>query len=219
MRKKSRPEAPQTLRNKTTEWTNELLDEINRVGEFSKVEIRFKNKYNQNEIKEALQKMYNNLCCYCEAHINPTTTFGQIEHLKPKSKFPDLCFSWDNLHLSCEICNIKKSDKWDAQNPIIDPTLDNSNEHLQYYYDNIKPITKRGITTVNHVELNRQSLTAARRKIVMEVIKLLEQYKETSDDFKKHSLNEELDKIINEESEYYSAAKSVIDKFSILFGL
>lgn len=58
------------------------------------------------EVKSKLLAMRRgvNRCHYCEDN-NP----NQIEHFKPKSLFPELCFVWDNYLYACSGCNSKKS--------------------------------------------------------------------------------------------------------------
>ena len=46
--------------------------------------------------------------------------YEHIEHLKPKSKYPELAFQWENLHLACQRCNVEKGDRFDEDNPILD---------------------------------------------------------------------------------------------------
>ena len=46
-------------------------------------------------------------CCYCERKIsNPT-----IDHIRPKSRYPELRGDWDNFLLACNSCNSTKKNK------------------------------------------------------------------------------------------------------------
>lgn len=47
------------------------------------------------------------LCGYCEE-----TCKGEVDHFRPKSKFPELVYKWNNWILACHVCNQKKSDHW-----------------------------------------------------------------------------------------------------------
>ncbi len=51
--------------------------------------------------------MFANKCAYCESYLMHVS-YGHIEHFKPKAKYPQYCFSWDNLLLGCEVCNGKR---------------------------------------------------------------------------------------------------------------
>ena len=106
MRKTDCLPQPESLKKYSAQWTKELLDEINRQGSYDNVDKHIINKYRQNDVKETLDKMYHGHCCYCESIIG-TSTYGRIEHLKPKSipQFYQYTFEWENLHWCCEICN------------------------------------------------------------------------------------------------------------------
>lgn len=106
MRKVKRPEIPRSLVVNAAQWTEDLMNEIDKMGSYSKVDSEFKEKYRQNDVKDALEKMYTCHCCYCESIIG-LSTYGRIEHLKPKSltEFHKYSFDWNNLHWCCEICN------------------------------------------------------------------------------------------------------------------
>jgi uncharacterized protein (TIGR02646 family) len=214
MRRVSRPDIPESLKKRSVKWTNMLLDEINKTGNYNKVEKRFKNKYKQKDITESLKKMYKNYCCYCEGFIDPAITYGRIEHLKPKSLFHNLHFSWENLHLCCEVCNRIKADKWDNQNPIIDPSFDDPDLHLYYSSNIVVNITSRGDITINHIELNRKELKDARGRIFSKIFDLIQQYRATNNSFIRQFIIKELNDLINEETAYYSTAKSIGNLFN-----
>lgn len=177
MRKVIRPEQPKSLKDNAKFWTDALLAEIARTGNYSKVNDSFKNKYNQQDIKESLSKMYNNHCCYCECLIG-IQTYGRIEHLKPKSlpQFYDQIYEWNNMHWACEICNTSyKRVNWDDCNPILDPSKDNIALFLaldlttgEYYAVNNN---KRALTTIKHTGINREKLVVARRRLIIQLCK------------------------------------------------
>lgn len=43
-------------------------------------------------------------CCYCEDSVGAT-----VEHVRPRSLYPDLTFDWFNLLLACGACNTIKN--------------------------------------------------------------------------------------------------------------
>ena len=47
------------------------------------------------------------LCAYCEEICR-----GEVEHFRPKSKFPDRVYKWSNWLLACHDCNHAKGEKW-----------------------------------------------------------------------------------------------------------
>ena len=65
------------------------------------------NKYRHPQIRAALNTLFHGKCAYCESKIKHVSD-PHIEHYRPKSKFPDLTFAWDNLLLACGQCNSAK---------------------------------------------------------------------------------------------------------------
>ncbi len=132
MRKIARLSQPKSLEENAVRWTKELLDEIDKQGSYAKVDDSYKNKYRQDDVKDTLEKMYKRHCCYCESLVG-ISTYGRIEHLRPKSNpnFYQYVFDWDNMYWCCEICNTSyKKTKWDFQNPILDPAKDEIDSFL-----------------------------------------------------------------------------------------
>jgi 5-methylcytosine-specific restriction endonuclease McrA len=37
-----------------------------------------------------------------------------VDHIKPKSKYPELALEYNNLQLLCEDCNLGKSNKYET---------------------------------------------------------------------------------------------------------
>src|SRR5690348_3103453 len=119
MRNVTRPAKPASLQRNAEQWTRNLLAAQRRQNPDSKRLRTLVDRYKRPDVREALDKMYAGLCCYCEAEIG-VVAFDHIEHRKPKARFPRNCFDWNNLHLGCPKCNQAKSDKWVARNPILD---------------------------------------------------------------------------------------------------
>lgn len=162
MRNVGRLRKPTYLEENASIWTRELLAKIEECKQNNtKVPDAFYNHYNQDDVKERLKKMYKSLCCYCESRIG-VVEFGHIEHRKPKKKFPENTYNWDNLHLACTRCNTKKGNKYSRQHPILDAVTDEIPQHLTYMVDRRgvwpKSLTKRGETTVQHTELTDEKL-------------------------------------------------------------
>lgn len=58
-------------------------------------------------LKQRMFKTYDNKCSVCNA-----TEDLHIDHIKPKSIFPELSMKFDNLHILCNPCNMGKG-TWD----------------------------------------------------------------------------------------------------------
>lgn len=168
---------PPSLKKNASHWKRELLlkiEECKKDG--SKVPKKFYEKYKQDDVMETLNKMYRGYCCYCEKRVK-NVGYGNIEHRKPKDKYPQFTFSWANLHLACEKCNRKKSIKYSEQYPIIDAVRDSLSEHRTYMLDRHGlwwvPKSKRGRTTEGHADLNREELREERMEIFLGTISLI----------------------------------------------
>ncbi len=217
----SRIARPKVLTDNATKWTMEYLvakneyeaDKTNtaKKNNFKKAE----SKYNHEDVKLALRKMFSEKCAYCESDTTHVS-YGEIEHFKPKSKYPELCFEWKNMNFSCEICNGKshKGDKFPLEQengPIINPVDENPDEHFKFYYDSVMdsalliPLTDRAKTTLSLFKLNdRMVLTNHRTK----EIRLVSKLKAIADNGNEDVQN--LLKSFSYKNEYYAFIKAII---------
>ena len=214
MHKVTRTNKPSSLINNGEKWTKDLLEQINEQGAYSKVENKYKIKYNTDSVNKALDDMYGDFCCYCEGRIT-VTGYKRIEHRKPRSKFPELCYEWSNLHTSCEVCNGNKSELWSSDNPIIDPSEDNPKEHLEFKKSFIveRNNSLRGKTTIEHVCLNREKLEEARRRILQRMFILILNVNETGDLKKKKLLRKYFEELIAEDKEFLSFKEHILNTY------
>lgn len=188
MKNVARLSKPGSLERNGSRWKKELLDAIKRCETSDeKVPEKHYNRYQQDDILKQLTDMYATLCCYCESQIG-IVDFGHIEHRKPRRKYPESTFDWNNLHLACSKCNNAKRDKYDETNPILDAVVDPIHEHLDYrlvgLYLKRWPKTLRGKTTVNHTKLNdehREGLLKARTIVYHEALQVAKEIKDDSD--------------------------------------
>lgn len=116
MIKVNRLEKPSILVQNATIWTENYLIaksnyEQDKTSDNKKILENTVIKYNHETVKAALKLMFYDKCAFCESNITQVYV-GDIEHFKPKSKFPELCFEWENLLFACSICN-GKSNKGD----------------------------------------------------------------------------------------------------------
>lgn len=104
-------------------------------------------------------------CMYCE---NSEGT--DIDHFRPKRRYPRLAFRWDNYLLACSGCNSNQKRDLFPRDPatgrrlLLDPTRDDPRRHLTLspstgFY---APRTPRGATSIDVFGLNRTTLTTAR---------------------------------------------------------
>ena len=151
------------------------IEQARRTG--GKVKPHLWERYNHDDVRATLNTMYRGLCCYCESRIGVVAS-KHIEHRKPKKRFPESTFSWDNLHLCCPQCNQSKGNQWDATNEILDSVTDVPiSAHLKYSSLRTgllyQACTDRGAVTIQHVNLNRDCLLEARNKVFFEAFSTL----------------------------------------------
>jgi uncharacterized protein (TIGR02646 family) len=168
---------PVCLVRNGSRWTHELLEAL---ASGSRDQVRkARAKYNHPEVRQALDAMYDNLCCYCESAVGAVRA-DEIEHRRPVTGFPRYAFRWDNLHLACSGCNGAKSDRWDAANPILDAVRDAPIErHLGYESSETgvrqTSRTRRGHTTIEHASLNREKLRQSRSQVMLRVVGVIQE--------------------------------------------
>jgi uncharacterized protein (TIGR02646 family) len=63
--------------------------------------------------REALVAQNHGHCCYCDAYPIGATGRREVDHFRPKSRFPAETYDWANLYLACTACNTAKREQWD----------------------------------------------------------------------------------------------------------
>ena len=129
-------------------------------------------------LKQYLLEEQENRCCpYCEIEINLYNS--QIEHIKPKDKFPKLLTEYDNLLACClesKRCGNSKANKWDEL--FINPVIENPEDYFEYDIKTGKiiPIFKekekfeKAEYTIDLLNLNDNRLCNIRRKYILEFL-------------------------------------------------
>ena len=129
-------------------------------------------------LKQYLLKEQENSCCpYCEIEISLENS--QIEHIKPKNKFPKLLTEYDNLLACClesKRCGNSKANKWDEL--FINPITENPEDYFKYDIKTGKIISifkdgekyEKVKYTINLLNLNDNRLCNIRRKYILEFL-------------------------------------------------
>jgi 5-methylcytosine-specific restriction endonuclease McrA len=139
----TRTNQPRALTRNGDRWLAKLKAIRSNSLTATKKQIdRATNKYRHPEIKAALVTMFHGKCAYRESKIT-VVTYGSIEHFRPKSKYIDDTFKWDNLLFSCDTCNNSghKGDHFplnDFGDPILlDPTDGtlHISDHLEFSWN------------------------------------------------------------------------------------
>lgn len=125
-----------------------------------------KSVWNKPFIKESLTLMGHGKCCYCETSIIERGTYMEVEHFLPKKIYPEKVIDWNNLLPSCKTCNGNKSDFDPQESPIINPTVEEPNEHIWFDKYFFKAIDIMGQNTIEVIDLNEiDRLMVARMKV------------------------------------------------------
>ncbi|MCX7046087.1 MAG: TIGR02646 family protein [Candidatus Sumerlaeota bacterium] len=167
MIKIQRSSPPTALSKNRAKWLRELKAARRQYGINSNDFRKVQSKYNHPSIRACLGTMFKNKCAYCESKLG-VSHFPRIDHFKPKSRYENLTFDWDNLILSCEICNSAecKGDHFPSSKeggPLLNPCKDDPQAHLEFKYDRltheavIGARTIQGETTVRVLKLMERS--------------------------------------------------------------
>ena len=96
-----------------------------------------------------LWNVFFGICGYCEQECK-----GEVEHFRPKSRFPERVYEWENWVLACHVCNNMKSGKWPAGG-YVDPCAKSRTARPESYFD---------FDTTTGEILPTANLSAARRR-------------------------------------------------------
>lgn len=126
------------------------------------------NLNNSRAYKPYLQADFETRCAYCE---RPEEYMGgeecfEVEHFRPRSKFPELDSVYTNLYYACRGCNAHKSETWPSEEQITrgmqfsdpcqtDPYVLDLKEEPD---GGVSGRTPRGAYTKAHIRLHRESV-------------------------------------------------------------
>ncbi len=161
-------------------------------------DFRLKNKLKEYMLENEQKIGKEKYCPYCELKI--LLENSQIEHLKPKDKFPELFSDYKNFITGClniESCGSKKSNKW--SDLFINPVIDNPDKYFSYNRMTGEIIPRKDISekdsekveyTIKILNLNDDKRLLKGRK---SVIKMLENYRKIYNNESLREISEVLD--------------------------
>lgn len=165
---------PSVLRDNEAVWTRAYVSATS-AKERSGLE-----KWRHPDIKRSLRAETKSKCAYCEASMEDVS-FSHVEHLRPKSKFPALAHTWDNLTTACGVCNVAKADYFIEGNECLNPYID----ELSNFINPVGPWidwvagNSRAEITVKKIQLNRSNLVVARADRLSKIRDLYERWHES----------------------------------------
>jgi uncharacterized protein (TIGR02646 family) len=150
--------------------------------------------YGHAEVKSSLQRIQDGKCCFCEAKILHIS-YGDVEHYRPKAGWTQsneklnkpgyywLAYDWDNLLLSCQICNQRhkknffplldsskralshEHDITEESPVLIKPDQEDPGQFIAFKEEIPFPIAEeqRGRSTIETLGLDRETLNESRR--------------------------------------------------------
>jgi uncharacterized protein (TIGR02646 family) len=237
--------APAILEEKGKEETKKLCSEFDAYGE---IKTKIKNDiYGDCSVRETLEEAQKGKCCYCECELKG---YGDVEHFRPKGGYKQnkdsnlskhgyywLAYFWDNLMLSCQICNqrykknlfplvddskraLKHSDDINKEEPLfINPFLEDPKKYISFENAAIIPINDKGKITIKELGLDRDGLEEDRRTILNKIIKwhetmILCLYYPDEDKLLKHAkkLKKDISDAAQNFSEYAGMVQAWLDK-------
>jgi uncharacterized protein (TIGR02646 family) len=130
------------------------------------------------DFQPALSAVFVSLCAYCEQVCK-----GEVDHFRPKSRFPELVYRWSNWVHACHTCNQNKQEKWPSGG-YVNPCATSARARPEAHFDfdtktaEIVPTRdamavqqRRSLVTVRDLGLNDYHHLKARAQWLM-VVKL-----------------------------------------------
>lgn len=209
MRKIKKLAKPQVLVDNADKWTQEYCLCLSSGQKPSETVAT---RYKDSSIKATLERETHGKCAYCESKLKHIE-YGDIEHILPKSKRPDLYVEWSNLTLACEQCNRSgKKTYYDPQLLLINPYIDDPEQFFHDLGPIIMPIAgnDRAYITESVLQLNRPALYEQRYERMLSVKSLLNSWKKEQRPAMKQVLEQQLHGEYTEDKEYSSTVKAYL---------
>lgn len=130
--------------------------------------------YGYGRFREHVRQDFGRCCAYClmgELWAGGAENF-ELDHFRPKQKFPPLSQDFHNLYWSCRVCNKNKWDHWPSQE-LQDRGfgyVDFCQDEFQHHFDLTPegfwvPLTSPARYTEQIIKLNRPHLVELRVRV------------------------------------------------------
>jgi uncharacterized protein (TIGR02646 family) len=213
MRKLEKMPIPAILDEKHDEWLTQFLaDTSNKTKKY---------RYRHEDIKRTLKKETFHKCIYCESKIGHNVP-GDVEHIVPTSKIPNLHFNWENLSIACPECNRRKNSYYEEGEEFLNPYADDVESAVEHY----GPImgwangNSRAEITIKTLELDtRERFSLISRKIekIEELNNDVERYTKEANPDVKALIKHKIARMEDRSSEYSGMIRSIIEYKNIPF--
>ena len=201
-------EQPQVLAANAAIWTRAIVNKLAAGEQLTSAE---KSRYNHPHVKAALLAETHGKCAYCESKIRHVS-YGDIEHVVPKSDDPNKWFDWNNLTLACDVCNTKKSNKNVSEDLFIDPYSLDPEEYFWFFGSMMKPKpgNEAAELTEIYLELNRMELVERRTERLNYLLKMLDNVEKTKSELLKNVLWHDFCRESEPDKEYAALSRYLI---------
>jgi uncharacterized protein (TIGR02646 family) len=216
MIKLEKGEQPQVLADNAVAWTNVVVDKLAAGEQPTKTE---KGRYNHPEVKAALIAETRGKCAYCESKVRHVS-YGDIEHVVPKSDEPSKWFDWFNLTLACDVCNTNKSNAPVNGDVFVDPYAVDPEEHFWLLGTMVKPKpgNEAASLTERLLDLNRVELLERRAVRLHDLLRMLEVVERAQQPVLKAVLWDDFCREAEAHKEYAALARSVVAVAKVKLG-
>jgi uncharacterized protein (TIGR02646 family) len=170
--------------------------------------VKLKTNYKYPENKMALKDSSYGKCMYCESAISHID-HGDVEHIKPKSKYPEETYNWDNLGYACSKCNRDfKKDQYDPN--LINPYVDDPKDYLIAIGGIIHAINgnDRGRITILVIQLNRPDILQKRMSSLIAFQDMILRFDTATNPTEKEALKTLIEYETNDDKEYSACKKA-----------
>ena len=205
MIKLTKCDKPRVLVEKGHSWKVEYVAGV-KIGNLTDSQ---RYRYRHPDIKEALRAETHEKCAYCESkisHVHP----GEIDHIFPVSRRPDLCVEWNNLTLVCSECNRRKSDYYNEEEPLINPYIDEPSEYLIFFGPLVLHRDAMGFRTTKQIELSRTQLIERKQERIEQLNMLVQQWREMPNGPTRQFLREEIMQYASDDAEFAGTIRAFI---------
>ena len=208
MIKLEKGDEPAVLSRHAVKWTSVVLRKVAAGGTPTKAE---KSRYNHQDIKQALIVETHRKCAYCESKLRHIT-YGDIEHVVPKSSDQSKWFSWPNLTLACDVCNTNKAKAPGEGETFIDPYKVDPEEHFWQIGSMVysRPGCDAAALTERLLDLNRPDLLERRSERISNLLRMLDVFERCKDQNLKQLLWLEFTSEAQDHNEYAALSRTII---------
>ena len=113
MRKQTRGAVPGFLSSKWEQWGLEWAENLQKEKPAAWNWRQVDNQKVNHKLLPSLKMQAGDHCSFCDAYPVSPPSNETIEHFRPKSKFPQLAWQWENLYFCCDFCQGRKAEQYE----------------------------------------------------------------------------------------------------------